>query len=49
MLNQLKKNTYISWIRKCVIQTVGCGTSRKYTNMQSYSIKYYKHFTKTLL
>jgi len=26
-----------------------CGTSHKYTNIQIYSTKYYKHFIKTVL
>jgi len=40
---------FIPWIRKCVVKTVGCGTSHKYTNIQIYGLKYYKHFTKTVL
>jgi len=39
----------VSWIHKWVIKTVGCGTSQRYTNIQTYSVKYYKHFTKTVL
>jgi len=35
--------------QKYVIKTVGCGTSHKYTNIQIYSVKYHKHFTKTVL
>jgi len=38
----------ILWICKCVIKTVGCGTSHKYTNIQIYGVKYYKHFAKTV-
>jgi hypothetical protein len=40
--------TYIPWTHKCVIKILGCGTSHKYTNLQIYSVKYYKHFTKTV-
>jgi len=29
--------------------TEGCGTRHKYTNIQIYSVKHYKHFTKTVL
>ena len=37
----------IFYIHKCVIETVGCGTSRKYTNIPNfYGVKYYKHVTK---
>jgi len=32
-----------------IYQTSGCGTSHKYTNIQIYSVKYYKHLTKTVL
>jgi len=32
-----------------VSKTVGCGTSHEYTNIQIYSIKYDKYFTKTIL
>jgi len=31
-----------------VIETAGCGTSHKYTNIKIYSIKYHKHFTEIL-
>jgi hypothetical protein len=34
---------YIPWIHKCVMKTAGCGTSHKYTNIQIYNVKYYKH------
>ena len=30
---------------QCATKTVGRGTSYKYTNIQIYSVKYYKHFT----
>jgi len=40
---------YIPWIHRCVIKTVGCGTSHKYTNIQICGVKYYRHFTKTVL
>jgi len=33
---------YILWIHKCVIKTAGCGTSHKHTNIQMYSVQYYK-------
>jgi hypothetical protein len=34
--------TYIYTMdHKCVIKTVGCGASDKYTNIQIYSAKYY--------
>ena len=36
-------HTYIPWIHKCGIKTVGCETSYKYTNIQIYSVKHYKH------
>jgi len=39
-------HTYILWIHKCVVKALGCGTSHKYTNIQIYGVKYYKHFTK---
>jgi len=42
-------HTYIPWIYKCVKNTAGCRTSYKYTYTQIYGIKYYKHFTKTIL
>ena len=42
-------HTYNPWIYKCVIKRVGCGTSHKYTNIQIYSVKYYKYFTRTVL
>jgi hypothetical protein len=29
-----------------VCHTAGCGTRHKYTNIQIYSVKYYKHFIK---
>jgi hypothetical protein len=36
-----------TWIHKCVTQTIGCGISHNYTNIQNfYSVKNYKHFTK---
>ena len=38
----------LSWIHKWVIKTVGCGTSQR-TQIYKYSVKYYKHFTKTVL
>jgi len=38
-------NTFIPLIHKCVIKTVGCGTSHKHTNIQMYSAQYYKYFT----
>jgi len=37
---------YIPWINKCVINTVACGTSHKYTNIQIYSVQYYEHLQK---
>jgi hypothetical protein len=37
---------YNPWINKYVTKTVGCKTSHKYTKIQIYSVKYYKHFTK---
>ena len=41
---------YSPCIHQCVTKTVGCGTSHKYTNIHNvYSVKYYKHFTKTVL
>ena len=52
---QLRRNisvyllhTYIqTWIPKYVTNTIGCGTSHKYTNIHNfYGVKYYKHFTK---
>ena len=39
-------HTYIPWNHTCVTRTVGCETSHKYTNMQNYSVKYYKPYTK---
>jgi hypothetical protein len=39
-------HTYIPWTNKCVIKILGCGTSHKYTNIQIYSVKHYKHITK---
>ena len=33
----------------CVINTVGCGTSHKYTDIQIYGVNYFEHFTKTAL
>jgi len=37
-------------IHQCVTKTVEYGTSHKYTNIHNvYSIKYCKHFTKTVL
>jgi len=42
-------HTHITWIRKIMTKTVGSGTSNKYTNIQIYSVQYYKHFTKTVL
>ena len=37
---------YITWIHKSVAETVGCGRSHKYTNMDHfYSVKYCKQFT----
>jgi hypothetical protein len=41
--------TYIPRTHKCVIKILGCGTSNKYKNIQIYSVKYYKLFTKTVL
>jgi len=38
--------TYIPWIHKYVIKTVGCRTNCKYTRIQIYSVKYFEHFTK---
>jgi len=38
--------TYIPCIHYCVIKTEGCRISHKYTNIQIYSVKYYKHFMK---
>ena len=35
--------TYIPWVCKCFIKTVGCGTSHKYINVQIYSVKYDNH------
>ena len=32
---------YIPWIHKCVIKTVGSGTSYKYTTVQIDNVKYY--------
>jgi len=32
-----------------VINTVGTGISHKYTYKKIHSVKYYKHFTKTVL
>jgi len=32
-----------------VTKTAGCETSHKYTTIQIYSVKYYEHFTKTVL
>ena len=49
MHKYLHVHTYILWIHKCVIMTVGCGTSLKYINIQIYSVQYNKHFTKTVL
>jgi len=40
--------TDIPWIHKCVVKTVGCGASHKYTNIQIYCVKYYKLFAKIL-
>ena len=35
------------YIHECVTQTVGCGTSHKYTNIQNfYGVKHHKHVTK---
>ena len=31
------------------MKTAGFGTSRKYTNIQIYNVKYYKKFAKILL
>jgi len=45
MLHPKHIRTHIPWI----IKTVGCGTSHKYTNIQIYSVKYYKYFIKTVL
>jgi len=44
-------HTYIHMLHGSisVSNTVGCGTSHKYTNIQIYNIKYYKYFTKTIL
>jgi len=36
----------VPWIHKCVVKTVGCRTSHKYTNVHIFSVKYYRHFTK---
>jgi len=41
------KGTYIPWIHKCVMKTVGYGTSHN-THIYIYSVKYNKHFTKLL-
>ena len=37
---------YIHYIDTCVTQTIECGTSHKYTNINS--VKYHKHFTAVL-
>ena len=37
-----------TWIHNCVIKIAGCGKSHRYTNIQIYSVKYYKHLTKTV-
>jgi hypothetical protein len=39
-------DTYIHTFHKtmCVIKTVGCGTSHKYTNIPVYSVKHYTVF-----
>jgi len=41
-------STYIPWIHKCDIKTVGCGTSHKDTNIQIFSVEHYEYFTKML-
>ena len=33
-------SAYLPWVHKCVIKTVGCGTSHKYTNIQIHYVKY---------
>jgi len=33
--------TNIPWVQKCVIKTVGHGSSHKYTNIQICSVKFY--------
>jgi hypothetical protein len=44
--SSLNIHTYIPWIHNCVIKTVRCRKSHKYTITQIYSVRYYKHFTK---
>ena len=43
------KRSYIHSMDPYVINTVQCGTSHKYTDVQIYSVKNFEHFTKTVL
>jgi len=42
-------HTYIPWTRKCVVKTVECGTSYKYTKYTNLQCKVLQKFNKNII